>query len=183
MNASEFISPHFLEVTLDDLPTVALDLMAEFGLDELPVMDGDNYLGLFKTFGLTNNEVLPVVTDDDTYLGSIIKKELVDLITHLSSVQRDGAIIELVMRPRDYSLSQISQIVEGNNVKVLSLIVNEIEGDEMVQVILKLNSINISGVLQTFGRYNISVKRVYNFNDDTEWLSERRDALFRFINI
>lgn len=215
MKASEIISPHFLEISLEDIPNLAIDLMAEFGINELPVMENDEFIGIinrtsilskepidknrqlnkffvmadlhlwdvFKAFGENGLEILPVLTESGAYLGTIIKKDLVKLVTNLSSVKRDGAIIELVMRPRDYSLSQISQIIEGNDVKVLSLIVNEIEGEDLVQVIIKLNAIKISGVLQTFGRYGIVVRQVYNFNDNTEWLSERRDALLRYLNI
>lgn len=213
MKALELISPSFLEISEKEIFAKAQAIMSDNLVEHLPVVDNNKYKGLIsendlpqeakdkailspikigpglhfwdilKFFETTGVSVLPVVEDDNTFIGCITKAHMVDVSSALSSVKNEGAIIELLMVPRDYSLSQIAQIVEGNDVKILSVIVHELQAENLLLVILKLDSLHISGVMQTLNRYNMSVRRVYNFTDDIEWLNDRRDALLRFLDI
>lgn len=212
MKALELISPLYLEISKSEIGDKALRIMQDNHVAHLPVVEDKKYLGLvdelaceeandfppqlmplkigadvhfwdvlkfFKTSGVS---VIPVVTESNEFLGAITKSHLVDLAGEISTVQEDGAIIELMVAPRDYSMSQIAQIVEGNDVKIQSVIVNEMSNDNLIMVVLKLNSVHISGVMQTFGRYNMSVRRVYNYTDDLDWLNDRKEGLIRYLD-
>tara|TARA_R110001592_G_scaffold307299_2_gene580748 strand:- start:272083 stop:272724 length:642 start_codon:yes stop_codon:yes gene_type:complete len=212
MKAVELIAPLYLEISKSEIGSKALQLMQDNHVSHLPVVEDKKYLGIvseescedvdvmepqlmpfkigpnvhfwdvlkfFKTSGVS---VIPVVTEEDAFLGVITKSHLVDLAGEISTVQDEGAIVELMIAPRDYSMSQIAQIVEGNDVKIHSVLVNEMANENLIMVVLKLNSVHISGVMQTFSRYNMSVRRVYNYTDDMDWLNDRKDGLIRYLD-
>ena len=95
-----------------------------------------------------------------------------------------GAIIVLELTERDYSLSQIAQIIESNDVKVISLNVASLAGSPMLEITIKLNSSEISSVIRTFERYNIPVKTWKTSSDSIDrFYQERYDLLMKYINI
>jgi predicted nucleotide-binding protein (sugar kinase/HSP70/actin superfamily) len=95
-----------------------------------------------------------------------------------------GAIIVLELAERDYSLSQIAQIIESNDVKVISLNVASLADSTKLEITIKLNSNEISSVIRTFERYNIPVK-TWTANSDSidNFYQERYDLLMKYINI
>ena len=52
-------------------------------------------------------------------------------------MDQPGGIIVLEVVDRDYSLSQIAQIVESNNVKILSMYITSSPGSTQLEVTLK----------------------------------------------
>ena len=94
-----------------------------------------------------------------------------------------GAIIVLELNEWDYSLSQIAQIIESNDVKVMSLSVITPVANRL-EITIKLNSNEISSVIRTFERYNIFVKS-WTANTDSidQFYQERLDLLNKYLNI
>ena len=85
---------------------------------------------------------------------------------------------------RDYSLSQIAQIVESNNVKVLSMYITSPPESTRLEVTLKVNSNDLTSVIRTFERYNYEVKTwVSNSDSMDRFYSERFDLLMKYLNI
>jgi hypothetical protein len=102
----------------------------------------------------------------------------------MSLLDQSGAIIVIELTERDYSLSQIAQIVESNNVKVMSLYITSPADSTRLEVTIKLNSNEISSVIRTFERYNISVKTWTESSDSIDrFYQERLDLLMKYLNI
>jgi hypothetical protein len=87
------------------------------------------------------------------------------------------------MFKNDYSLTQIASIVEGNDAKILSLYVNSLTDSTKIEVTLKVNKEDLSRILQTFYRYNYSVKASYHQSDYDDDLKGKFDEFIRFLNI
>src|SRR5690606_34504327 len=64
--------------------------------------------------------VIPVLNTEHYYMGSITLYDLARKFAHLFSLQELGGVIILEVNVHDYSLSEISKIVESNGVKILS---------------------------------------------------------------
>ena len=61
-------------------------------------------------------------------------------------------------------LAQIAQIVEGNGAKILStLCLPNSLNSEIIEVLIKINQEELSGILQTFERYQYAIKQKYRF--------------------
>jgi len=128
--------------------------------------------------------VVPVLDEKNNYLGLINMNDLVHRFAELAALQNPGAILLLDMNISDYSLSEIANIVEGNDTKVLSMYISQPADSMRVEVILKLNRTDISGVLQTFNRYNYNVRSTFmSDNQMDSYLQDRYDEFMRYLNI
>jgi acetoin utilization protein AcuB len=142
---------------------------------------------IFEVIGLASRlklSVVPVLDSKNHFKGVITTSDLIKHIAGLSSMDQPGGIIVLELIERDYSLSQIAQIVESNNVKVLSMYITSPPESTKLEVTLKVNTDDIISVIKTFERYNYAVKTWVTNNDSIDqFYSERLDLLMKYINI
>ncbi len=128
--------------------------------------------------------VLPVLDEDHYYLGAITLYDLARRFASLFSLQEVGGVLVVEMNVSDYSVSQISQIVESNDVKILSFFIDRKPGANVLDVILKLDSEELSGVVQSLMRYDYNVKAIYQDRSMLNDLyKDRFDQFMKFMNI
>lgn len=127
--------------------------------------------------------IVPVLDKKNRYLGSITAQNLIENLANVFSVNQPGGLIILEMSGKDYSLSEISQIVESNNGKVLSLNITSNVNSSIIEVAIKLNIKEIKAIVQTFNRYNYNIKASYTESDDFDDLKDRYDSLMNFLEI
>ncbi len=142
---------------------------------------------LFEVIGLAAQlklSVVPVLDNHGHYKGVITTNDLIRHIAGISSMDQPGGIIVLEMIERDYSLTQISQIIESNNIKVLSMYITSPKESTRLQVTLKVNTTDLLALIRTFERYNYDVKTWVTTNDSIErFYSERFDLLMKYLNM
>jgi CBS domain-containing protein len=142
---------------------------------------------LFEVIGLASRlklTVVPVLDDNMHYKGVITTTDLIRYLAGISSMDQPGGIIVLELIERDYSLSQIAQIVEGNNVKVLSMYITSPPESTRLEVTIKVNTNDLTSVIRTFERYNYEVKTWVTSDDEMDkFYSERFDLLMKYLNI
>ncbi|PIY03942.1 MAG: hypothetical protein COZ21_07965 [Bacteroidetes bacterium CG_4_10_14_3_um_filter_31_20] len=128
--------------------------------------------------------VIPVLNNKKEYLGLITLHDLLQGFAKLTAVDKHGAIIILELNVNDYSLSEISQIVESENCKILSLYVSDSKNSMKINVTIKLNTNDASRILQSFYRYNYIVQASFMEDNDLSNLYQNRfDEFMRFLNI
>jgi len=128
--------------------------------------------------------VIAVLDTDHYYIGAITLYDLARRFARLFSLQEIGGVIVLEMNANDYSLTQISQIVESNDTKILSFFMNRTPGTNNLDVILKLDKEDLSPVIQTFIRYDYNVKAVYlDHSMLNDLYKDRFDQFMKFMNI
>lgn len=142
---------------------------------------------IFEVIGLAARlklTVVPVLDSKNYYKGVITTNDLIRHMAGISSMDQPGGIVVLELIDRDYSLSQIAQIVESNNIKVLSMYITSPPESTKLEVTLKLNSNDLTPVLRTFERYNYEVKTwVSNSDSIDQFYQERFDLLMKYLNI
>ena len=150
-----------------------------------PYVDGEQHI--FEVIGLASRlklSVIPVLDSKDHFMGVITTSDLLRHLAGISSMDQPGAIIVLELIERDYSLSQIAQIVESNNVKVLSMYITSPPESTKLEVTLKVNTGDLVSVIKTFERYNYDIKTWVTTNDSMDnFYSERFDLLMKYLNI
>ena len=125
-----------------------------------------------------------MLDENNHFKGVITTTDLIKDIAGFSSMDQPGGIIVLEMIERDYSLSQIAQIVESNNVKVLSMYISSPSDSTRLEVTLKVNTTDLLALIRTFERYNYEVKTWVTTNDSIDrFYSERFDLLMKYLNI
>ncbi len=142
---------------------------------------------LFEVIGLAARlklTVVPVLDNHGHYRGVITTNDLVIHIASISSMDQPGGVIVLEMVDRDYSLTQIAQIVESNNIKVLSLYITSPSDSTKLEVTLKVNTTDLLALIRTFERYNYDVKTWVTTDDSIDrFYSERFDLLMKYLNM
>jgi len=125
--------------------------------------------------------VVPVLDEKKNYIGLITLMDLTQKFATIIAVNNPGGLIILEMSVNDYTLSEISQIIEGNDGKILSLYVSTSVDSTKIHVIIKTNKTDLSGIIQTFLRYNYNIKGTFskdNLLDD--YLDDRFDSFLRY---
>jgi acetoin utilization protein AcuB len=142
---------------------------------------------IFEVIGVASRlklSVVPVLDEKNRYIGVITTNDLIRHIAGISSMDQYGGIMVLDLVERDYSLTQIAQIVESNNIKILSMYITSPPESTRLEVTLKVNTSDLTSVIRTFERYNYEVKTWVTNNDSMESLySERFDLLMKYLNI
>jgi hypothetical protein len=93
-----------------------------------------------------------------------------------------GNILVVARGIQDYSFSEIAQIVESNNAKMIGAFITDVQND-VVQVTIKISTVNFNEVIQTFRRYNYHI--LFGTSDDQflEGLKQRSDYLDKYLNV
>ncbi len=162
----------------------------EPSLDELfqhlprPFVFADAHLfDILKHFSLFKLTALPVLDRQEQYLGVISSQDLLQLLAQSTGVKEMGSVLVLEMDANNYALSQIAQIVESNQAKILNLFVNSEPDSTKIQVSLKINQQNLSSIIRTFERYDYDVLASYQAEDQHNELQERYDELMLYLNM
>jgi len=139
---------------------------------------------VFNAISVLKLSAVPVLDLYDQYCGVITVFDLAQKFADLVAVQEPGGVIVLELNSIDYSLSQIAQIVEGNDAKILSFYVSPEFESRRMTVTLKINVVDLSAIIQTFVRYDYNIIAVYM--DDSvinNMYDDRLDQLMKFMNI
>ena len=99
-------------------------------------------------------------------------------------VQGPGGILILRLNENNYSLQEISRLVEENNAKVLSLnIATDDNLTEKIRITLKLNISEMSHVIATFERFGYEIIASFQENELQNNNSENLGLLMKYLNI
>lgn len=137
-------------------------------------------INLFAQHKLT---LIPVVDDSNAYIGSIVWHDLINHIADLVSASEQGGIIVLEVNEMDLSLTDIARIVESNNCKIISFHTSQVHHSTLCEVTLKINNMDIQPVLQSFYRFNYTVKASYFSSEHFDGLRDRYNNLMNYLNI
>jgi CBS domain-containing protein len=128
--------------------------------------------------------VIPVLNDDKKFQGVVTLTDLLHYFADVSALKQPGGIIVLELNLNDYSMTQIAQIVEGNDAKILSSYVTSSPNSTKMEVTLKINRKDLSSILQTFMRYNYIIKASFMDENDLNSLYENRyDSFMKYLSI
>lgn len=158
------------------------DLKKYLGQEQ--ILQDNNLFDALHFFRSSKLCLLPVVDKNNKYLGAIHERLLLQKICEILKVDNPGGIVHLQIRLLDYSLAQIAQIVEGNGAKILSsLCLPNSSNSKMVEVLIKINQEELSGILQTFERYQYKIIASFHKNVFNKGLNDRFESFIRYLNI
>jgi len=128
--------------------------------------------------------VVPVLDYHNKYMGVVRMSDLLHYFSKLTAIEKPGGIIVLEMSQNDYLMTEIAQIVESNNAKILSMYVSTANDSTKLEVTLKLNVTDLTSIIQTFNRYEYTVKASFMEYDEQDDLYNTRYELFmKYLNI
>ncbi|RCX02358.1 CBS domain-containing protein [Schleiferia thermophila] len=173
---------------LEDLENLSEDYLSLGDLPPHLIKPGFIYvdsheLDIIASFGIYKCDVLPVLDREKQYQGAVLAYDVLTTFGQSLSFKMPGGILVLEIPSSDYQLSQIAQIAESGEARILSLYLNEIPDSQRILITLKLNRENLDGIIQTFERYNYEVKAIFGESQSIIDLKHRYELLMKWINI
>jgi len=154
----------------------------KYNLESFFVLKSTSWLDVLEKFARNECNLLPVLDDENQVLGYYDLNDIVGVFIDTPFFTEPGGVLVLTKSAKDYSLSEIAQIVESNNTKLLGAFVTDIRND-IIQITIKISTGNFSEVVNTFRRYNYNI--LFGNKDDQfiENLKERSDYLDKYLNV
>jgi acetoin utilization protein AcuB len=155
-----------------------------FDFEHVHVQQNQHFYSVMELAIKNKVQVVPVLDDLQEYLGVITVNDTIAAFGQMSAIQGQGGILVLCMAERDYSLSEISRLVESNNAKILSAYVSPDETDIFkIKVTLKINTGDLTRIIATLERFDYRITAQFQDTSQEPEDQDRLDMLLRYLNI
>jgi acetoin utilization protein AcuB len=143
-----------------------------------------HFYEVLKMAGDNKLQMVAVVNDLQQYEGVITVADIVVSFAQTAAVQMPGSILVISMDLVDYSLAEISRLVEENNAKILSSTMAEDPLDKgKIKLTIKINQDDLSRITATLERFGYRIIANYHNAHNEEPNKDRLDMLMRYLNI
>ncbi len=154
----------------------------QYALEPFHVLADTNWLDVLEAFAVHKTNIMPVLGEDNRYLGYYELGDIMSLFNNTPFLNENGGIIVVEKGIKDYSFSEVCQIVESNGVRIFGAFISEMK-DGTVQITLKVGHSGMNSIVQTFRRYNYVVVSHHEEDKFIEDLKERSQYLGKYLNI
>jgi predicted transcriptional regulator len=153
-----------------------------YALEQFFVRKQTNWIDVLEAFAQNSANIMPILNEKNDYIGYYELNDIISVFNDTPFLHELGSVLIVEKGIKDYSFSEISQIVESNNGRLLGAFISKVERD-VVQVTMKLNNAALNEVVQSFRRYSYNI--VSEFAEDTymQNLKERSEYLDKYLNI
>ncbi|WP_179344246.1 CBS domain-containing protein [Winogradskyella ursingii] len=146
------------------------------------VRPATNWLDVLEAFAQNNSNIMPILNKKNQYLGYYELNDIIHLFNETPFFAEPGGVLIIEKGIHDYSFSEISQIVESNDGKVLGAFISKMDTD-LVRVTIKIGNASLNEVTQTFRRYSYNIVSGHEEDSYIESLKERSQYLDKYLNM
>jgi Mg/Co/Ni transporter MgtE len=140
------------------------------------------WLEVLEVFAKNHTNLVPVLDEKNSYIGYYELDDIMSFFHQTPFLKEQGRILKVKKGVLDYSMSQITQIVESNNGKLLGLFISESDVDS-IEVTMKISLGAINEIIQSFRRYNYEIISEHQEDNYINSLKERSDYLDKYLNM
>lgn len=148
------------------------------------VLENQHLLEMIAQINEHRLDVLAVLNAANEFIGTASASELLRQFARDLAIQEAGAILVLALDEQDYSMAEISRLVESNNVKIVSSYYSSAAYGmvDKSRLTLKLNRRDITAVVSTLERFGYTIDAAFASAPIDSIDQERLDALLRYLN-
>ncbi len=128
------------------------------------VHDNEHFLNAVTFCNQHDSALVPVINDQNELQGSITNSDLLKALGNFAGTNEIGGIIVLEMERSQFSISEISRIVESNDATILHLNTTVHAETGLLTVNLHTNKKEIASIVSHFERYDYDV--IYYFGNE-----------------
>lgn len=148
------------------------------------VLNTQHFFDILKTAYDNNSDLVAVIDVNNEYIGVTTYGDTFKAFSGTAAIQSQGSILVLSMRYIDYSLSDISRIIETNDAKIMSCFMSPNPDDSSkVFITLKINTTDLSTISVILERSGYQLIAKFHEEENNVKNLERIDNLLKFINI
>lgn len=179
----------FLGLVSEDLILEANDAeksISDFDLigKRCVVYGSSHFYDVIKIASDNSVQMVGVLNNEEKYIGVITVQDTITSFAQSAAIQIPGGILVLSMNQIDYSLAEISRLIEENNAKILSSSIKEDELDpSKLKLTLKVNRLDLTPIVATLERFGYKI--IARFQE-TKVLDEEKgkiDMLLKYLDI
>ncbi|MCW9708583.1 CBS domain-containing protein [Fodinibius salsisoli] len=174
------------QVHYSDLPEDETDRsISDLELDEpVKVYRGQHLFEAVRLMLQYERKAIPVVDKEWTMLGVIEKECILDMIPQMLNLTESGSVISVTLEPIDFSISEMVNIIETENAKILGVTVERPNHDaQTYEVSFKLDLQDVSRVAAALRRYDYVVSTNSENEIFSQDLENRADELLKYIDM
>lgn len=126
--------------------------------------------------------LIPVICNKEMYKGYLLPIDVISQLGLNTSISSQGGLVSLKVQNHDYSLNEISRIVESDNAVITTLYIEDVIDEQSMLVHLKINTEDLARIIRSLERFKYDVHYVYqssSLDDDTEF---RFNSFMKFLN-
>ena len=143
-----------------------------------------HYYDVIRLIKENHIDLVAVIDDDQNYLGVVTIEDIINALSESSAIQNPGAIIILSINKIDYSLAEVTRLVEENNAKVLSSYVkSDPQDSNKLLLTLKINILESTRIIATLERFGYNIIAQFLESDEKESHQDRLNLLLKYIDI
>ena len=172
-------------ISSDDIETFDSDKKVtnyKYVLEHFFARDNMIWLDVLEIFAKNHTNLVPILDGNNTYIGYYEIEDVIKFFNQTTFIKEHGSIIIVRKNSIDYSMSQIAQIVESNNGKLLGLFISNSDINT-IEVTLKISIGSLNDIIQTFRRYSYEIISEHDEDNYINNLKERSDYLKKYLNI
>jgi len=153
-----------------------------YSFDRFFVRDTTIWLDVLEVFAKNETNLVPVLSEENRYIGYYEITDIIKFFDQTPFLKEQGGIVVVEKGAQEYSMSEVAQIVESNNGRLLGLFVSEADIHK-VQITVKISMGGLSEIIQTFRRYNYDIITEHQEDAYLNTLKDRSDYLDKYLNI
>lgn len=143
-----------------------------------------HFYDILKIASDSKLEMVGVISQDQQYHGVITIQDTLASFAQTAAIQIPGSILVLSMNLVDYSLAEVSRLIEENHGKILSAVVKEDTLEQgKIRLTLKIDQLDLSRIVATFERFSYRIVARYQESKSTGSEKERIDMLLRYLDV
>jgi Mg/Co/Ni transporter MgtE len=172
-------------IVADDIETFDIDKKVtdyRYTLEHFFARTNMIWLDVLEVFAKNHTNLVPILDENNKYVGYYEIADVIKFFHETTFLKEQGAIIIVSQNAVDYSMSQIAQIVESNNGKLLGLFISNSDVNT-VEVTIKITPGSLNEIIQTFRRYNYEIISEHNEDNYINILKERSDYLDKYLKM
>lgn len=147
------------------------------------ILETEHVFELIKKMIAENRYMMPVASVKTEYAGIADTQSIIRKLGTNSSLMEPGGMIVLEMNKSDYSLTEIARIVESNDALILNCFISSQKNVSLIEVTIKISKPDLEDIIQTFERFDYTVKASYHQSSRAEDLQHRYDSLMHYLNM
>jgi len=145
----------------------------------------DKDASLFQAIKLMSDHqlsLIPVICNKEMYQGYLLPIDVISQLGLNTSISSQGGLITLKILNHDYSLNEITRIIESDNAVITTLYIEDVIDEQSMLVHLKINTEDLARIIRSLERFKYNVFYTYqatSLDDDTEF---RFNSFMKFLN-
>jgi acetoin utilization protein AcuB len=145
--------------------------------ENFPYMEAIHRLADFEA------KCLAIVNDQGHLMGTITKTSIINYLSQSYTLHAEGSVITIEMIARNYSLNELTRIIENEGTKILGVQLFSIPESSRIEVNIKLNTGFIERVTLSLQRFGFEVTNSYYTNQDDSDLELRYNTLIKYLEL